>query len=103
MNRFLATFALLLASSALAAQDLAGLWTISTNMGGNESYQECKFIVIANKITGTCNLQDKDLQVTGTVDGKKVTWQYKNEMYGATLTFNYSGKIDDLGRISGIF
>ena len=103
MKRLLATIALLFALSALTAQDLTGLWTISSNMGGNESYQECKFVVTGNKITGTCNFQDKDLRVTGTVDGKKVTWQYENEMYGATLTFKYSGKVDDSGKIAGIF
>jgi iron(III)-enterobactin esterase len=103
MKILLATFALLLASSAIAPQGLAGLWTIRTNMGGNESYQECKFVVTDNKITGTCNFQDKDLKLTGTVDGNKVTWHYDNEMYGAMFTFNYSGKVADSGKIAGTF
>jgi enterochelin esterase family protein len=103
MHRLLATSVLLLASTVLTSQDLTGPWAISVNMGGNESGQECKFVVTANQMTGTCDFQGKDLQVTGTVDGNKVTWHYENEMYGATLTFNYSGRVDDSGKIVGTF
>jgi enterochelin esterase-like enzyme len=104
MKRLLATFTLLFASSALAAQSLTGgLWTIHSNIAGNVSDQECKFVVTDNKITGTCNFQGKNLQVTGSVDGKRVTWHYENEMYGSTFTFNYSGNVDDSGKIAGTF
>ena len=75
MKRLLATSALLFAS-ALVAQNLTGLWTIHSKINDSESDVECKLAVTNNKITGTCNFQDKDRQVTGTVDGDQVTLQY---------------------------
>jgi hypothetical protein len=76
MKRLLATSALLFASSAFAAQNLTGLWTIHSKINDSESNVECNFVVTDHKITGTCNFQNKDRQVTGTVDGDKVTLQY---------------------------
>lgn len=51
---------------------------------------ECKLVVTGNKITGTCKAQDKDHQVTGTVDGNKVGWQYEWEYGGSQLTVIYT-------------
>jgi enterochelin esterase family protein len=105
MKMLLAIFALLFASSALSAQDLTGLWTIYTNVSGNESDQECNFAVTGNKITGSCNslFGGNVVPVTGTVDGNKVTWHYEIGMYSSTLTFNYSGNTDSSGKIAGTF
>jgi beta-1,2-mannosidase len=101
IKRLLATYVFLFASSAFAAPNLTGQWKIHNNIAGNENDQECKLVVIDNKITGSCRSQDKDLPVTGTVDGSKVTWQYQWDYNGSPLTLIYSATLDDSGKIAG--
>jgi hypothetical protein len=81
--------AFLFASSAYATQNLPGLWTLHSKINDSESNVGCKLVVTDNKITGTCNFQNKDRQVTGTVDGGKVT-------------LHWSRTIGDCGRDSSL-
>jgi catechol 2,3-dioxygenase-like lactoylglutathione lyase family enzyme len=101
MKIFLATFALLFASSAFGAQNLTGQWAIHQNIAGNESDQPCKLVVTDNKITGSCKSQGKDLPVTGTVDGNKVIWQFQAEFNGSPITLIYTATLDDSNKIAG--
>ena len=102
MKRLLAASALLFASSAFAAQNLTGLWTIHSKINDSESNVECKLVVTDNKITGACSFQDKDRQVTGTVDGDKVTLQYDADYNSTAFTLLYKGTLDHSGKIAGI-
>ena len=45
--------------------------------------------------------EGKDLAVTGTVDGKKVTWKYDSDYNGTALTLTYTATLDDSDKISG--
>src|SRR5260370_13924602 len=101
MKRLLAISAFLFASSAFAATNLTGKWTIHNSIAGNENDQECKLVVTDNKITGSCKSQDKDLPVTGTVDGNKVTWQFQAEYNGSPITLIYTATLDDSNKIVG--
>lgn len=104
MKKLLAASALLIASSALVAEtpSLTGTWTIHNNIAGNESDQECKFVQTENKLGGTCKTQDdKDVAVTGTLDGNKLTWKYDSEYNGTPLTLIYTATLDDSGKIAG--
>src|SRR5580704_6299612 len=101
MKRLLAISAFLFASSAFGATNLTGQWTIHNSIAGNENDQECKLVVTGNKITGSCKSQDKDLPVTGTVDGNKVTWQFQSEYNGSPLTLIYKATLDDSKKIAG--
>src|SRR5580700_10479104 len=101
MKRFLAISAFLFASCAFAATDLTGKWTVHNSIAGNENDQECMLVVTDNKITGSCKSQDKDLPVTGTVDGNKVTWQFQSEYNGSPLTLIYKATLDDSSKIAG--
>ena len=101
MKRLLATSILLFASSAFAEQNVTGKWAIHNSIAGSESDLECKLVVTDNKITGTCKDQDKDLQITGTVDGRKVNWQYASEYNGSPITLIYTATLDDSGKIAG--
>jgi hypothetical protein len=100
-NRLLAISAIVFASSALVAQIQTGQWVIHQNIGGSESDQPCKFVVAGNKIIGSCNGQGRDLAVTGSIDEKKVIWQYQVEKDGIQLTLVYTGILDGSGGISG--
>jgi hypothetical protein len=103
MKKLLASSALLFAASAFAAgaPSLSGEWSIHNSVAGNESDQACKFVQTENKLTGTCKSQDKDVDVTGTLDGNKVTWQYDMDYNGSTLTLIYTATLDDSGKIAG--
>ena len=104
MKAVLAASTLLFATSAFAAgvTSLTGQWSIHNSIAGNDSDQDCKFIQQDNAITGTCkSAEGKDLAVTGTVDGKKVTWKYDSDYNGTALTLTYTATLDDSDKISG--
>src|SRR5260370_5535040 len=101
MKILLATFALLFASSAFGAQNLTGHWAIHNNIAGNENDQECGLVVTDNKISGSCKSQDKNLPVTGAVDGNQVTWQFQSEYNGSPLTLIYNATLDDSNKVAG--
>src|SRR5258708_12471266 len=101
MKRLLAISALLFASSAFAAQDLTGAWTIHYIINGNGTDEGCQLVVTDNNITGACRFLDKDRKVIGTVVGNKVTLQHEAEYNNFTFTLLYTGIVDDSGKIAG--
>jgi opacity protein-like surface antigen len=104
MKAVLAASTFLFAASAFAAAatSLTGQWSIHNSIAGNDSDQDCKFVQQDNAITGTCkSAEGKDLAVTGTVDGKKVTWKYDSDYNGTALTLTYTATLDDSDKISG--
>jgi catechol 2,3-dioxygenase-like lactoylglutathione lyase family enzyme len=101
IKRLLAVSAFLFASSAFAAPNLTGRWAIHNNIAGNENDAECQLVATDNKITGSCKSQDKDLPVTGTVDGNKVTWQFQSDYNGSPLTLIYKATLDESNKIAG--
>jgi hypothetical protein len=102
MNKMLASSALLFAASALAAApNLTGEWTIHNSIAGNESDQQCKFVQADSKLSGTCKSQDKDVEITGSLDGNKVTWKYDSDYNGSPLTLVYTATLDDSGKVAG--
>ena len=103
MKKILASSALLLASSAFAAgaPGLTGQWSIHNTIAGNESDQECKFVQTDDKLTGSCKGTEQEVQVSGSLDGKKVTWKYEMEYNGSPLTLVYTATLDDSGKIAG--
>ena len=101
MKSLLALSVLMFASSVFAAQNLTGPWAIHSSIDGNESDLGCKFVVTGSKVAGTCNFQNKDLPITGSIDGKRVTWQYEAEYSGFGFTAIYSGTVDGSGKMAG--
>jgi hypothetical protein len=101
MKKLLAASALLFASTAFAAPNLAGQWSIHNNIAGNESDQQCTLAVAENKVTGSCKTTDSEVPVTGAVDGNKVTWKYDMDYNGTPLTLTYTATLDDSGKIAG--
>ena len=104
MNKIITASALLLAASAFAAgaPNLTGNWTIHNSIAGNESDQPCKFVLADNKLSGTCKSQDdKEVPITGRLDGSKLTWKYESDYNGTPLTLVYTATLDDSGKIAG--
>ncbi len=103
MKKLLTISCLLFASSAFAAgvPSLTGDWTIHNSVAGNESDRECKFVQTDNKISGSCKHEDKELPVTGTVDGNKATWTYDADYNGTPITLTYTATLGDSDKIVG--
>lgn len=103
MKILLASTALLFASSAFAAgaPGLSGQWSVHNSIAGNESDQECKFVQTDDKLTGSCKSPEKEVAITGSVEGKNVTWKYASEYNGMALTLVYTATLDDSGKIAG--
>lgn len=104
MKRLFAATAVLFATSAFAAgaPNLTGEWNIHNNIAGNESDQPCKFALADTKLSGTCKTQDdKDVEISGSVAGNKLTWKYESEYNGTPLTLIYTATLDDSGKIAG--
>src|SRR5277367_2333838 len=98
---------LLLASAAAhsgAAEDTAlnGKWQIHNSISGNESDQVCTLTQKGTDITGSCTSpQGRDVQISGKINGNRVTLMYKSEYDGTPLTVNYQGVLDSATKISG--
>lgn len=103
MKKLFASTTLLFASSAFAAgaSGLTGQWTVHNSIAGNESDQECKFVQAEDKLTGSCKTADKEVQITGSLDGKKLTWKYESDYNGSPLTLIYTATLDESEKISG--
>jgi hypothetical protein len=88
--------------AALAADgpSVTGKWHVHNSISGNESDQTCTFTQKDAGITGSCTSERGTVEVTGKVDGNKITWSYKSEYEGTPLTVHYEGTID-AAKISG--
>lgn len=103
MKKLFVSTALLFASSAFAAggPGLSGQWSVHNRIAGNESDQECKFVQTDDKLTGTCKSNDKEVQITGSLDGRKITWTYESDYNGSPLTLTYTATLGDSEKIAG--
>jgi type 1 fimbria pilin len=100
---FAALFLLFAVSVAFAADQpsISGKWQVHLSISGTENDQTCTFTQKRTELTGTCNSeQTGTVDLTGKVDGKKITWSYQSEYNGTPLTVNYEGTLDG-GKISG--
>ncbi len=103
MKRLLAASLVLLWAALWAADEstIAGRWNIHSSIMGNESDQECTFVVKGDALTGTCSAPQGSADVAGKVRGNSVSWQRKTQYDGQDLTIVYTGKIDSGGKLTG--
>lgn len=103
MKKFSFLPAMLFACSAFAAgaPNLTGQWSVHNSIAGHESDTECKLVQTDDKLTGTCISNDKDVEVTGSLDGNKATWTYDTEYNGTPITLTYTVTLDDSGKMAG--
>ena len=100
-------FTLLLVSAgslifAAGSPSLTGKWHVHSSVAGNDNDQNCTFTESDGRLTGSCVGDDKtSVEITGTVDGKKVSWSYKSEYNGTPLTVQFDGTVDSSNKISG--
>jgi hypothetical protein len=89
------------ASLLAQAPDLNGQWSVHNSVAGNDSDQDCKFAVADGKLSGTCDSEGKQVQVTGSITGNNVSWSYQTDYEGSPLTVAYSATLDNADKISG--
>jgi hypothetical protein len=84
------------------AADVSGTWDIVANIAGNPIEMQCTLTQKNTDLTGTCTSQQQTaLPIAGTLDGKKVGWQFDSAYEGQTLTVVYSGTIETSEKIVG--
>jgi hypothetical protein len=66
-----------------------------------ESDSTCTFIQTGTELTGNCDGDIGKFNITGKVDGNKVTWNFKTDYNGTPLTILYDGKVESDSKISG--
>ncbi len=98
MKRSLLIFSLLLTTSMVFAADqtsVSGKWQVDTTIAGNEYHVSCTFAQKDADLSGTCEGDQGQKDVTGKVDGDNITWSYKSEYNGTPLTVNHTGTLKD--------
>lgn len=94
---------LLVLSLALAAngESISGKWQVQTVAQGNERSYVCTLTQDAQALSGSCITGERTVQLSGKVDGKKVTWTYKSEYNGSPLTVVFKGAIGSPTKMAG--
>jgi hypothetical protein len=80
---------------------LTGKWILHYSISGNDGDLDCTFNQTDQDITGACKHEAGNVSVTGKVQDKGVTLQYKTEYNGEELTVIYTGKFESAEKISG--
>lgn len=80
---------------------LTGEWRIHRSAAGNESTHICSLTQKDKSLTGSCRSDQGEVKITGSVDGKNVTFTYKTERDGSPLTVIYKGTVDSSTKMSG--
>jgi hypothetical protein len=102
MKTVLAAAILLTAPSAFAAgPSLRGKWAIHDSIAGNESDLTCNFTQTDAKLTGSCKAGDKEIPLTGGIDGTTVKWKYDVDYNGSPITLTYTAMLTDSEKFSG--
>ncbi len=99
------SFSLFLSTTAFGlgadSPAISGHWKVHNSIANNESDQDCVLNRKDNEITGTCTSDQSSVDIKGTVDDRKVTWQYNYDYTGMQLTLVYTGTLTDSGKIEG--
>jgi hypothetical protein len=87
-------------AQAQTSASVTGKWKIHTVMV-QESDSTCTFTQKDTVLTGACEGDNGKFDVSGKVDGNKVTWSYKTDYNGSPLTVSYEGKLDSDSKMTG--
>jgi hypothetical protein len=90
------------AAAAPLAQ-IAGVWTVTTSLGGMEISSDCTFTQNDKALTGSCQLGPMPVPLSGgEVAGRTVKFSQKADFGGTAIDLAYSGIVDAAGTgISG--
>ena len=91
------------AAVSLAADTptLDGNWNLHNSIAGNESDMACALVQQETVLTGKCASDNGSVDLTGKVDGAKVSFTFKVEHQGTTYTLEYAGTVEAGKSIKG--
>ena len=92
---------IVLLALSLAAADVSGKWSAEVDVAGNHATPQFTFKQDGDKITGTYKGMLGEAPVTGTVDGKKISWVVKASFNGDAVTIVYTGTLESDTLIKG--
>jgi hypothetical protein len=92
----LAALLVLVLCAPLAADDVAGVWDLDMSWSATSSHSTgvCTFKQDAETLTGDCG-GTETFPIRGTVNGKKVAWQFDVQQNGSKGTMTFAGELDD--------
>ena len=91
-------------AATLAAADgpsVGGKWQVHSSISGYENDQVCTFVQKDDGLTGSCVSDQGTVDISGKIDGNKVSWSYKSEYNGSPLTVKFEGAVDPQTGIKG--
>ncbi len=84
------------------AVDFSGAWDADVELDAGSGTASFEFHQTGNKLSGTYSGMLGQAKVTGTVDGKRVTWSFHATPEGGDpMTVTYSGQLAADGSIEG--
>ncbi len=105
IKRTLVAILLAAATFATAADptaQLAGKWQVHINVSDRESDWACTFTQEGSDLGGTCASERGNSEVTGKVDGQKVTWTIKvTTQANGVVTLQYRGALTSPTEMKG--
>ncbi|MDX2152371.1 MAG: hypothetical protein SFV54_16655 [Bryobacteraceae bacterium] len=101
LKTFLAALLLIQLTSAQDAPSIDGRWRVHSSISGNESDIDCSFSLKDDAFSGPCTSPRGELQITGKLSGKKLTFQFKTMHDGGELTLVYSGEWSSHEKFAG--
>jgi hypothetical protein len=84
-----------------AENPLNGKWQVHLAIHDHEQDQSCTFTQKDTDLTGSCSSERGTVEISGKVDGKKVTWMYKSDYEGTPITLNFEGALESDTKIVG--
>lgn len=94
--------AFLFVSATAEGTSLSGKWKIDGDVVGNPIQGVCTMNQDGAKISGSCLLGDRKVDITGEVTEKKVVWKFDSDYNGQPLVTTFSGTINETGsKLSG--
>ncbi|MGH9559391.1 MAG: hypothetical protein ACRD30_09140 [Bryobacteraceae bacterium] len=85
---------LLLTVVPMFGADVTGKWAVDGKIGDFPIQPVCALTQKDAALTGACSLQGADFPLTGSVNGKDLTWQYEVDYQGMHLTVVYKATLD---------
>lgn len=77
------------------------MWKIHSDIQGHQSDFDCTFTQTGKDLAGTCTSGERQLKITGKVEDKKLTFQYKTEYEGQELTVVHTGTMEAPPKLAG--
>jgi hypothetical protein len=94
-------FAAAIPAFSADAPAVNGKWGVHLSIAGTERDMTCTFTQKDKELTGSCETDSGAVRVNGTVEDRKVAWQYKSEYNGSPLTVSFSGTVDSPEKMTG--